>query len=162
MKTETLGYIKQAIMSEIEGYEFYKLAASKAREDSVKETYLELAEEERKHVEWLQGLFQQLDDGDHRLDLELVDAPPSAEIFKWENLDREDAQTTISVFGIAMQLEKASYEFYGKVAKTVTDETAIELFKILEAWEKSHYELFNREYKLLQEDWWSTQGFAPF
>lgn len=162
MNKKLLGYIKQAIISEIEGYEFYKLAASQAKEVFVKETFLELAEEERKHVEWLQGLFRQMDKGDHRLDLEMVDAPPSPELFKWEKLDRENPQTTISVFGIALQMEKASYEFYGKVAESTNDETAKRLFKILEAWEKAHYDMFNKEYRSIQETWWSEQGFAPF
>jgi rubrerythrin len=162
MKKELLGYIKQAIISEIEGYEFYKMAAGQARSPFVKETFLELAEEERKHVEWLQGLFNQMDTGDSRLALESVDAPPSPEFFKWENLDREDPQTTISVFGIAMQMEKQSYEFYGKIADSMDNEEGKQLFKILEAWEKAHYDMFNKEYKDLQADWWSEQGFAPF
>jgi rubrerythrin len=162
MKKETIGYIKQAIISEIEGYEFYKMAAAKAREPFVKETYLELADEERKHVEWLQKLLVEMGDEDNRLDLETVDAPPSPEFFKWEKLDRENPQTTISVFGIAMQLEKSSYEFYGKAAETMEDETSKKLFKILEAWERAHYDMFLKEYKLLQEEWWSEQNFAPY
>lgn len=162
MNTKTIGYIKQAIISEIEGYEFYKMAASKAREDQIKETYLGLAEEERKHVEWLQGLLDKLDTNDHKALLEQVDAPPSPEFFKWENLDRENPQTTISVFGIALQLEKASYEFYGQVAEEIEQPEAKQLFKILEAWEKAHYDSFNKEYKLLQDDWWAEQSFAPF
>jgi rubrerythrin len=162
MKQETMGYIKQAIISEIEGYEFYKLAGKQATSSFVKETYFRLAEEEKKHVAWLEKLLKQLDDGDHRLELESVDAPPSPELFKWENLDRENPQTTIGVFGIALQLEKASYEFYGQAAEKMTDETSKSLFKILEAWEKAHYEMFDKEYKSLQQDWWSEQSFAPF
>lgn len=162
MKKETLGFIKQAIISEIEGYEFYRMAAGQARDPFIKETYLELAEEERKHVVWLQDLHEQLDGKDRKLDLAQVDAPPSPELFKWENVDREDPKTTISVFGIALQLEKASYEFYNKVAEEAEDENVKKLFSILEAWERAHYETFNKEYARLQQDWWSQQGFAPF
>ena len=162
MKLETIGYIKQAIISEIEGYEFYKLAAKQATATVVKETYLSLAEEEKKHVIWLQDLLKQMDSEDHRLDLESVETPPSPELFKWEKLDRENPQTTISVFGIALQLEKSSYEFYGEAAEKMTDEVAKKLFKILEAWEKAHYDMFDKEYKLLKEEWWSEQSFSPF
>lgn len=162
MKLETVGYIKQAIISEIEGYEFYTLAASQAKTPFVKETYLTLAEEEKKHVIWLQDLLKQFDSEDHRLDLASVEAPPSPEFFKWEKLDRENPQTTISVFGIALQLEKSSYEFYAEAAENTTDEIAKKLFRILEAWEKAHYAMFDKEYKSLKQEWWSEQSFAPF
>jgi len=162
MKNQTLGYIKQAIINEIEGYEFYRMAAGQSRDDLIKETYLGLAEEERKHVVWLQDLHQQLEGKGNELALELIDAPPSPDIFNWANLDREDPKTTLSVFGIALQLEKASYEFYHKVQAEVDDAATKKLFQILETWERAHYDTFNKEYNALQEDWWSEQGFAPF
>jgi len=162
MDNQTLSYIKQAIINEIEGYEFYRMAAGQARELLIKETYLELAEEERKHVVWLQDLHKKIEGKEHKLVLDSIEAPPSPDIFNWKNLDREDPKTALSVFGIALQLEKASYEFYEKVGNEVEDEIAKKLFKILENWERAHYETFDKEYNLLKEDWWSEQGFAPF
>ena len=162
MSKKSLAYIKQAIISEIEGYEFYKMAASQARETYVIETYLELAEEERKHVELLQKLHKQLEGEVSAFDLDTVDAPPTPGIFDWNKLDREDPKTTLSVFGIALQLEKASYEFYLKASESMEEEASQKLFKILAAWEKAHYDMFDREYNTLLEDWWSEQGFAPF
>ena len=162
MSNQTLSYIKQAIINEIEGYEFYRMAAGQSRDGSIKETYLELAEEERKHVVWLQDLHKKIDGETHELDLDSIEAPPSPDIFNWKHLDREDPKTTLSVFGIAMQLEKASYEFYQKVGNEVEDEIVKKLFAILETWERNHYETFNKEYKLLKDDWWNEQGFAPF
>ena len=159
--SKTLTYIKQAIISEIEGYEFYRMAANGTRDVKMKETYLELAEEERKHVVWLQDLHKSID-SDSAFDLMAIDAPPSPEIFKWEKLDREEPKTVLSIFGIALQLEKASYEFYKIASEEVEEASAKELFKILEVWEKTHYDVFNKEYDLLQKDWWSEQGFAPF
>lgn len=155
-------YIKQAIISEIEGYEFYKLAASKTRDPFVKETYLSLAEEERQHVEWLQGLGKSLEDEDFKFELMDIEAPPSPEFFKWENLDREDPKTTLSVFGIALQLEKTSMEFYRNAAEAVEHPQMVELFNILAAWEKGHYLMFDKEYQKLMNDWWHDQGYAPF
>jgi len=162
MKNLTLGYIKQAIINEIEGYEFYRMAASTCRDEVIKETYLSLAEEERKHVVWLRELHNQIEGKGNEIALEAIEAPPSPDIFNWNNLDREDPKTRLSVFGIALQLEKASYEFYKKVQGEVDDEVVVELFKILESWERVHYETFDKEYKLLKEQWWHDQGFAPF
>ncbi|MBI9014305.1 MAG: ferritin family protein [Clostridiales bacterium] len=162
MNSQTLSYIKQAIINEIEGYEFYRMAAGQSRDQSIKETYLELAEEERKHVVWLQDLHKKLDGKEHELDLDTIEAPPTPDIFNWKHLDRENPKTTLSVFGIALQLEKTSYEFYQKVGNEVDDEIAKKLFAILETWERNHYETFNKEYNLLKDDWWNEQGFAPF
>lgn len=159
---KTIEYIKQAIISEIEGYEFYKIAAKNARDAFVKETYLKLAEEEREHVEWLQELGKSLEVENYELDLMSVQAPPSPGLFKWENLDREDPSTTLSVFGIALQLEKSSMEFYTKAADDVEDEKIKELFLVLAAWEKGHYLMFDEEYKKLMNDWWDEQRFSPF
>lgn len=162
MSKETLGYIKQAIVSEIEGYEFYKMAAGQARDPFIKETFLELAEEERKHVVWLQDLHEKVEGKDSNFDLDTVDAPPSPDFFNWVKLDREDPQTVLSVFGIALQLEKASYEFYQKVSDEADDPSVKELFKVLESWERAHYETFNKEYESLHKDWWAEQKFSPF
>lgn len=161
MKSKTLAYIKQAIINEIEGYEFYRMASGQTRDVQLKETYLELAEEERKHVVWLQDLHKSIHSEDD-FDLDKVEAPPSPNLFSWEKLDREDPKMVLSIFGIALQLEKASYEYYKKVSEQVEDPAAKDLFRILEAWEKAHYDIFNKEYEQLQNDWWSEQGFAPF
>jgi rubrerythrin len=155
-------YIKQAILSEIEGYEFYKLAANRASSAEVRATFLDLANEERKHVEWLQDLLKQLSSEDTRMELEQVEAPPSPDIFNWSKLDREDPQMALSVFGIALQLEKASYHFYNEASENIENEKVKNLFKILAAWEKAHYDTFSKEYKLLQENWWAEQQFSPF
>ncbi|MBN2797170.1 MAG: ferritin family protein [Clostridia bacterium] len=162
MDMKTIGYVKQAIISEIEGYEFYKLAASKTRSDEIRETYLELAEEERKHVEWLEQLLEKLSEGDTSVVLEMTEAPPSPDFFNWEKLDREDPQTTISVFGIALQLEKASYLYYDEVVEIAEDEDTKTLFRVLAAWERAHYDTFNKQYKILQEAWWAKQRFSPY
>lgn len=158
----SLKYIKQAIISEIEGYEFYKMASTRARDPFIKETFLELAEEERKHVVWLQDLHEKVEGKDSDFDLDQVDTPPSPDFFNWVKLDREDPQTVLSVFGIALQLEKASYEFYAKISAETDDESVKALFKILEVWERAHYETFNKEYEALQQEWWQEQRFSPF
>lgn len=160
--SKTLTYVKQAILSEIEGYEFYRMAAKDAREDQIKETYLQLAEEERKHVEWLEGVLKKLMKEDVRFELEQVEAPPSPDFFNWSKLDRESPQTTLSVIGIALQLERASYDYYLKAVEDVEDEDARQLFKILAAWEKAHRDSLNKEYEMLQSAWWAEQRFSPY
>ncbi|MBU3142151.1 ferritin family protein [Clostridium sp. CF012] len=163
MKNQELMIIKQAIINEIEGYEFYNMASSNSNSTEVKNAFLELAEEEMRHVVWLKDLFNKVKD-DNILDfqLALIPEPTSPAIFKWENIDRKDAGIAVSAFGIGIQMEKASIEYYEKAAKETEIKEAKELFNILVKWEKIHLDKFASQYEELKEEWWSKQGYAPF
>jgi rubrerythrin len=163
MNNQELMIIKQAIINEIEGYEFYNMASSKASSMEVKNAFLELAEEEMQHVTWLKDLFNKVkDDNIDSFKLALISEPTSPAIFKWENIDRKDAAIAVSAFGIGIQMEKASIAYYEKAAKETDLKQAKELYNILIKWEKIHLDKFASQYEELKEDWWSDQGYAPF
>lgn len=161
MNHEELTLIKQAIISEIEGYEFYKMAAQQA-EGEIKEAFLELADEELKHLDWLKTLFNASKSETDDFDLAMLEEPPAPRIFRWENLDRKHAGVAVSVFGIGMQMEEAAVKFYTHAREKCTDVRAKKLFDTLIGWEKGHYEQFEKEYFTQQQSWWDEQGFAPF
>lgn len=154
---------KQAILNEVEGYEFYKMAAYNAGDDEVKKAFLDLANEELKHVEWLKDAFKKLSGNpeDH-VKLADIENPPSPGIFKWENLQTKNASLAVSVFGIGMEMERASVKFYGEAAKETPYEAAKQLFEVLAKWEQNHLEQFSKAYDALIKDWWSDQGFDAF
>jgi rubrerythrin len=163
VNNQELMIIKQAIINEIEGYEFYKMASSKSNSVEVRNAFLELAEEEMQHVTWLKDLFNKVkDDNIVDFQLALISEPTSPAIFKWENIDRRDAAIAVSAFGIGIQMEKASIEYYEKAAKETELKEAKELYSILIKWEKVHLDKFASQYEELKEDWWSDQGYAPF
>ncbi len=119
--------------------------------------------EELKHVEWLNQLFEKLkDDDEDSFRLAAMPDPPSAEIFKWDNIDRNNAGLAVSVFSIGMQMEKASVAFYNEAAEKTNIEEAKKLYKILAQWEQVHYDQFAKEYETLKKEWWSDQAYAPF
>lgn len=155
--------LKKAILNEVEGYEFYKLAATGTTNIETANTFMVLASEEEKHVGWLQGLLKKLGDNDTAaFDLAMIPTPPSPEIFRWEKIKEEDAHRSMTVFSIGLQMEKASAEFYEQGRDQAEDEQVKRLFDILAKWEWAHYDQFHREYELLIEDFWNEQGFAPF
>lgn len=163
MNNQELMILKQAIINEIEGYEFYNMAASNSNFKEVKNAFLELAQEEMQHVVWLKDLFNKVkDDNIVDFQLALIPEPTSPAIFKWENIDRKDAGIAVSAFGIGIQMEKASIEYYAKAAKQTEIKEAKELFNILIKWEKIHLDKFSSQYEELKEEWWSEQGYAPF
>jgi rubrerythrin len=163
LKDQELKIIQTAIINELEGYEFYKMAHEKTTDPSVKEAFSTLAEEERKHIEWLKELFEKVRDSEEDvIKLSMMDNPPSPNIFQWENLDRTSASLAVSVFGIGIQMERMSVEFYENAAKRSEITAARSLFGTLAKWEQVHLDMFSKEYDKLQNTWWADQGFAPF
>jgi len=163
MKDFEIQQVKQAILNEVEGYEFYKLAMSQAKNDEVKAAFNNLAEEELKHVEWLNELFENLkDEQSDAFKLATLPEPPTAGIFKWDNMDRNNAGLAVSVFSIGMQMEEAAVIFYKNAAEKTNIEEAKKLYHILAQWEQVHYDQFAKEYAVLKQEWWSDQNYAPF
>lgn len=163
MNNKELMIIKKAIINEIEGYEFYNMASSNSSSLEVKNAFLELAEEEKQHVLWLKDLFNKVKDNNIAdFQLALITEPTSPAIFKWENIDRRDAAIAVSAFGIGIQMEKSSIQYYENAARETTLKEAKELYNILVKWEKVHLDKFSVQYEELKEEWWLEQGYAPF
>lgn len=163
MKKDELDIIAQAILNEVEGYEFYKMAASQAGTGESKESFLELANEELKHVEYLKALFNKIKDGNNDdIKLALEAAPPSPNIYKWEKVEDEFTSLAMSVFSIGIQMEEASIVFYENAKEKTEYEEAKKLFDILIKWEKVHLHQFVEQYNLHKNNWWADQSFAPF
>lgn len=122
-----------------------------------------LANEELKHVEFLEALFNKVKSG-HEDDLKLAFEvnPPSPDIYNWEKVDKEYTSMAMSVFGIGIQMEKDSIEFYENAKAKTQIKEAKKLYDLLIKWERVHLEQFTEQYNIYREDWWADQGFAPF
>ncbi len=165
MYKEELSIISQAILNEIEGFEFYNLASKQADSEGTKEAFLILANEEQKHAEYLKKLWRKLSDGGEIKVDDIIDSGisiPSPEIYRWDKIDKSSTSVAMSVFGIGIQMEQSSIEFYEDAKNKISSEAGKELFDILIGWEKVHLKQFSEQYSLLKEDWWAEQGFAPF
>ncbi|GKT23597.1 rubrerythrin, partial [Aduncisulcus paluster] len=120
-----------------------------------KAAFNNLANEEMKHVEWLNQLFEKMQSEENdAFKLAALPDPPSAGIFKWDNLDRNNASLAVSVFSIGMQMEEAAVKFYKEAAERTEIEEAKNLYNILAKWEQVHFEQFAKEYEALREEWW--------
>lgn len=163
MLKKDIEVFKQAILNEVEGYEFYKMAAYNSTDEEVKKAFLNLANEELKHIDWLKDAFKKLSGNpeDHST-LAMIENPPSPQIFKWENLQTKNASLAVSVLGIGIEMERASVKFYEKAAEETPYEAAKQLFEVLAKWENVHLEQFSKGYDVLIKDWWSDQGFEAF
>ena len=162
MNVEELKVIKQAILNEIEGYEFYKMAANQFNAGEGREAFLELAEEELKHSQYLRELFENIKDGkEDDLNLSLFTDVPPPRIYKWDGLVGKNS-LAVSIFGIGIDMEKASIEFYKRAKKDTKSQSASRLYDILIKWEETHLDQFTEQYNYHREVWWAQQGYAPF
>ncbi len=163
MLKEELNVIKQGIINEVEGYEFYMMASKEAKDSEAKKSLEILAKEERKHSEYLRELFDKIKDEEKdSFELAFLADPPSPKIFKWENKQFNKDSISVSIFGTAINLEKASVDFYEEAKKKTEIEEAKKLFDLLIKWEKVHLEQFEKAYDQSMKDWWNEQNFAPF
>ena len=165
MYKEELSIISQAVLNEVEGYEFYKMASSQAVSEGTKEAFLELANEEMKHADYLKRLWKQLSGGGEVKIEEILEkgiVVPSPEIYRWNKVDKSNASVAMSVFGIGIQMEQSAIKFYEEAKEKVSSKASKELFELLISWEKVHLMQFSEQYSILKEDWWADQGFAPF
>ena len=162
MLKEELHVIKQAIIHEVEGYEFYRLAAEQAKTEDSRKAFSELAKEELKHADYLKKLFDKIQEGEEDFTLAFLVDPPSPNIFNWEKVDGKYTSMAMSVFGIAIQLEKESIDFYKKAMEKSKIEEARKLYQLLIQWEKVHLDQFSKQYEMYKEEWWSVQEYAPF
>jgi len=155
--------IKQAILNEIEGYEFYRMAAEQTNSQESVEAFIELANEELKHAEYLMNFFDKIKDGKQDdFDLSFLSDPPSLKIYNWDKIGNKSNNLAMSVFGIGVQMEKAAIDFYEKALKNTSYDNARKLFEKLIFWENIHLEQFTAQYNRYKEEWWSDQRYSPF
>ena len=163
MVKKELEIIKQAIINEVEGYEFYKMAANQAGTSESKEAFMVLAKEELKHIQYLKALFDKIKSSSQDdITLAFDSNPPSPDIYNWKKVDKQYTSLAMSVFGIGIQMEKASIEFYEDAKANTEIKEAKELYDLLIKWEYVHLEQFTDQYNSYKDDWWHDQGFAPF
>lgn len=162
MDKKELEVIKQGILNEIEGYEFYKMAANSANGES-KKALLELANEELKHVEYLKELFSKIkDDKDDDYKLAMESDVPSPDIYNWNKVESDQTSLAMSVFNIGIQMERDSIVYYEGARDNTKYEEARNLYNILIKWERVHLDQFIKQYNIQKQNWWADQNFAPF
>jgi rubrerythrin len=133
MKTEEWkSIINFAIANEIEVYEFYKGVSEKAKDANLKRTFAELAAEESKHKNLLQGLISDV----RRMHFdEVKDYGVSQTVSKPKlslNMKPADA------IAFAMKEEEAAMNLYTDLANLSTASEQKEMFQSLAIMEQGH------------------------
>lgn len=167
MDQQTLAdVLLQALNTERNGYQFYRLAAERSEDQGARDTFAELAEEEKSHFEALQQQYSSVIDGAAwDADLEWTrpidddtTAPPFGERFR----DRLGSQhVAMSALSIGILLERDSHIFYSKQSEQPFPPEIKALFRNLAEWENRHYQTLLRQDEALRDDSWQANRFAP-
>ncbi|MFR4400786.1 MAG: ferritin-like domain-containing protein [Peptococcus niger] len=153
--------INQAILNEVEGAQFYRMAASQNANPEAIEALNKLAEEEVAHIEYLRQFSKEVAGGTITVDGALSANVPSPEIYSWGKMDKQNLNLALSVFSVGMQMERDSIAFYEDAKKQVDDPQAKKVFDELIKWEKVHLDQFAAQYEIYKQEWWADQGFSP-
>ncbi|HZD54807.1 MAG TPA: ferritin family protein, partial [Candidatus Aquicultoraceae bacterium] len=159
---------KKALRNEVEGREFYRMAAANARLDGVRQVFTFLMEEEERHREALLERMGRTAGGGP---VRVVRKPAGKKAGEFRGplfppdfvasgmaVDREAA-----ALSIGMTLEKRSILQYTVLRrKSQGDAGAQTFFDDLIAWEREHLELLARQYARLREIFWEEARFWPF
>jgi rubrerythrin len=125
--------LSMAIGREVESYSFYRSAADKVKDANLKKMFTELAGEETKHRQFLEGLIakppQSLHFDTHK-DYKVADAIPTPPLTT--SLKPLDGMV------IAIKKELEAMQMYTQLSKLSTDAEQKKLFAELATMEKGH------------------------
>jgi rubrerythrin len=159
--------LRQALLAERTGHEFYKMAAKNTKDPTARATFQQLAKEEKEHFEYLAAHYRSLlENGASAPEVDLPTAErftPDHAIFSPALKARlRQAHFEMSALAIAAQLELNSILHYQRQAEQATIPQLRRLYQALLAWETSHYEALHREQQALEDDYFAAAGFTPF
>jgi len=133
-----------ALQREKEGYKFFKSNADKATHATVAAVFTKLADEELKHIEYIQGLLASSDEKVGEVAAALEEDGWFEGRAQKELLDQtviESMIPDVAVLRTAYLIEKDLSEFYSHAAEKATG-SAKEALGLLAKWERGHEAFF--------------------
>ncbi|MCP4581206.1 MAG: ferritin family protein [candidate division Zixibacteria bacterium] len=158
--------LMKAMQAEVDGHNFYKMAANSADDEKGKEVFMALAQDEVEHYMFLKAQYDSyLKNG--KADMTAVLGNPSADaegsIFSDSFRSRiKEAHLEMTALSIGVQLEESAIKFYRAEAEAVSDPAVKEFYNELAAWEENHHRRLLKQQQELTEDYWHAGGFYPF
>lgn len=134
-----------AIRSEIDAQEVYKDLASMCEEELMRDKFMNMYHEERKHQVLLEKMYK---DMFPEVDLVLPESSLPKEVLDSKARKKCDIK---DILRLAIEEEKKSREFYLDCAETVTDLSGKRMFRFLADMEFSHQALLTAEFELLEK-----------
>ena len=161
---KALEILKSAILLEKRGEVFYFNVANQAKDEAVKEFFMEMANDEKEHVRALKAQFRSYKEKgsfDAAINSDLVGLV-SEEILDPTLKDKISAASyEAAALSAAIDFEKRAVDLYGKRAEEASDPEERKLFTWLTSWEQGHLDQLVTLDKQLMEKVWSDNSFWP-
>lgn len=144
-----------ALQREKEGYQFFKSNADKSNHAAVAAVFQKLADEELKHIEYINGLLKGEDDIVQKSAAALEGDDWFESKAQQELLDQtliESMIPDVAVLRTAYLIEKDLSEFYEKAAEKATGEARLALSRIAK-WERGHEAFFKELHDKVFEEY---------
>ncbi|MFO7639147.1 MAG: ferritin family protein [bacterium] len=162
-----LAGLREAILTEHTGRDFYAVASERTADPKGKEVFLVLSSEEARHEEQLKSQYAAIAAG--RDPMPSVRAGSAAAldgdspIFSAELRNRiAGAHWEMTALSVGLQLELNTIARYRELAATAGLPELQTFYEELVRWEEGHARALERQLKLLREDYWQEAGFTPF
>jgi rubrerythrin len=145
-----------ALQREREGKDFFQRNAERMSHAAAAEIFRKLADEEQRHIEFVQGLLETLGSGqsvpETKIELKQEDLfAQRAELEKLDQTTLESMVPDLTVLRMAYLIERDFAEFYEMAAQKV-EGNASDALTMLAHWERGHELLFKDIHdKLLEE-----------
>ncbi|MEA3287842.1 MAG: ferritin family protein [Candidatus Marinimicrobia bacterium] len=156
--------LKRAMLLEMNGKEFFKMAAKTATSPVAKELFEHMAKEEEHHLHILKLTFNRhLDEGKVILpsEEELAFGFQDPIIDKSFLMELRNSAFDSSAISIALTLEERAFKFYQKEEQTATDPDIKKLFTWLTDWEIDHHRKLMELEEDFREEVWNDSNFWP-
>ena len=139
-----------ALQREYEGKRFFATNAERLNHAAAIDAFKQLAEEEQKHIDFIQGLLDNLNQGllpDITAGVEMEKSGFFSQRAESEMLDQTVSEAMVPdlpVLRMAYLIERDFSEFYEMAASKTQDSPAKETLIMLAQWERTHERLFKR------------------
>jgi len=163
----SLDILKEAILLERRGKEFYSMVANQTKSEAVKKIFSMMAEEEIEHIHFLSeqfihfeknGLFKENETPMNNAEEEVAMKVLS------ENIKTQITAASFEAAAIssAIDFETRAVQVYTERAESATDENEKKLYRMLADWEKTHHFWLHKMNTELKESIWFDNHFWPF
>lgn len=157
--------LRQAIQAEIDGYNFYMMAAQTTVDPKGRTVFEGLARDEVEHANFLRDqLNSMIETGKWDESVKLgagVALDGMSPIFTDDLRERvKGPNFEMSAVSIGAQLELSSVRFYEAEAAAVEDENVAAFYRELAEWEQEHYDALIRQLSQLRGETWDVAEFT--
>ena len=165
-KDRLLAGLKEAILTEQTGVQFYTVAAANTTDVKGREVFQQLAHDEAEHQQWLRRQYGHIVEGTPWEEIKPVfhaDLSGPSPIFSDDLRSRiGEAHWEMTALSVGLALEEATVTRYRDLARAAEQPDVRRFFEELARWEQSHAEALSRQSNLLKESYWHEARFAPF